>query len=73
VPKIMFRCPVFGSAVPTGLTTEQIIFDSLPPDLEIPMRCPACMKFHNWEPKDAWVENDARPADDGRRGLSRLR
>jgi hypothetical protein len=57
VPKIMIRCPVLGRAVPTGLTTEQVVFDSLLPDLEIPMRCPACLKFHKWEPKDAWVEN----------------
>jgi hypothetical protein len=56
MPKIMIRCPVLGRAVPTGLTSEQIVFDSLPPDLEIPMRCPACMKLHKWERRDAWVE-----------------
>ena len=56
VPKIMIRCPVLGRGVPTGLTTEQIVFDSLPSDLEIPMRCPACVKIHKWKPKDAWVE-----------------
>jgi hypothetical protein len=56
VSKIMIRCPVLGRAVPTGLTTEQVVFDSLLPDLEIPMRCPACKKFHKWRRKDAWIE-----------------
>ena len=32
------------------------MFDSLPTDLRIPLRCPACLKTHTWSPKDAWVD-----------------
>jgi hypothetical protein len=56
MPKIMIRCPIVGSNVSTGLTTETILFDSIPDDLEIPLRCPACLKIHNWRPKHAWVD-----------------
>jgi len=44
--KIMIRCPTLGKKVSTGLTTEMIMFDSLGADLEVPLRCPACMKIH---------------------------
>jgi hypothetical protein len=53
--KIMIRCPITRTDVPTGLTTEKIHFDSLPNDLAIPMRCPACLRFHKWRRKDAWI------------------
>ncbi len=55
MPKIMIRCPIVGIAVPTGLTTETIKFESLS-SVTIPLRCPACRKLHKWEQKDAWVE-----------------
>jgi hypothetical protein len=29
MPNIMICCPIFGKAVPTGLSTETIVFDSL--------------------------------------------
>ena len=32
----MIRCPIFGRAVPTGLATEMIVFDSIEADLEMP-------------------------------------
>jgi hypothetical protein len=50
----MIRCPIVGTSVSTGLTTEMIVFDSIE-DLKIPMRCPACLKMHNWMRKDAWI------------------
>jgi len=56
MPKIMIRCPIVGSDVSTGLATKTILFDSIPADLEIPLRCPACLKIHNWRRKDAWVD-----------------
>ena len=56
MPKIVIRCPITGNNVPTGLTTEMIVFDSIASDLEMPLRCPACLKMHNWMPKEAWVE-----------------
>jgi len=52
----MIRCPITGKTVPTGLTTQMIVFDSIASDLEMPLRCPACLKMHNWMPKEAWVE-----------------
>jgi len=54
---ILIRCPVAGVGVWTGLSTETIIFKSLP-NLSYPLRCPRCKKLHQWTPKDAWVEND---------------
>jgi hypothetical protein len=55
MPNIMIRCPITGKAVPTGLSTETVLFDSLG-DISVPMRCPACLKVHRWKRKDAWVE-----------------
>ena len=56
MPKIMIRCPIMGRAVPTGLTTEMIVFDSIEADLEIPLNCPACLKTHKWKPREAWID-----------------
>jgi hypothetical protein len=36
---IMIRCPIFGMAVPTGITTEMIILDTL--NFPLSMHCPA--------------------------------
>jgi len=54
--EIMIRCPIFGTAVRTGLRTEAIMFESLFDDLAIPLRCPACMKIHTWSRKNAWID-----------------
>jgi hypothetical protein len=58
MPDIMIRCPIYGRAVPTGLTTEKIKFASLS-DITIPFRCPDCLRIHKWEQKDAWVDEGA--------------
>ncbi len=58
MPKIMIRCLTLGEAVPTGLTTEKIKFESLS-GIMVPLRCPACLKVHRWEKADAWVEKEA--------------
>jgi hypothetical protein len=68
MPDIMIRCPVFGRAVPTGLTTEAIKFDSLS-DITIPMCCPACLRTHKWELKDAWVDGHDRAEKSGRQPI----
>ena len=60
MPDIMICCPLFGTSVPTGLSTEMIVFASLP-NVATPLRCPACRKMHRWKPKDAWVEGEAKP------------
>jgi hypothetical protein len=57
----MIRCPIVGTAVPTGLTTETIKFESLS-GVTVPLQCPACGKLHKWEHRDAWVEKDAPEA-----------
>jgi hypothetical protein len=56
MPKIMIRCPIVGSAVPTGLTTEMILFKTIDADLDIPLRCLACLRIHKWRPRDAWID-----------------
>jgi hypothetical protein len=52
----MIRCPILGRAIPTGLTTETIVLDSLAVNLKMPLRGPACLKVHKWGRKDAWVD-----------------
>jgi hypothetical protein len=59
----MIRCPIVGTSVSTGLTTEMIVFDSIEADLKIPIRCPACLKMHNWMRKDAWIDKADSPGD----------
>ena len=56
MPKIMIRCPIKRRAVPTGLTTEMIVFDSLDADLEMSLKCPACLKTHKWKPTETWID-----------------
>lgn len=68
MPEIMIRCPTFGIPVSTGLTTEAIKFDSLS-GIEITMRCPACLKNHKWERKDAWIDGPPSANDKGARTL----
>ena len=55
MPDIMVRCPTVGTAVPTGLTTEAVKFESIP-GIAIPFHCPACLKMHQWRPITAWVD-----------------
>ena len=57
MPSIMIRCPILGRPVPTGLTTEQIKFESLS-GIKIPLQCPACQKLHQWQQKQAWVQKE---------------
>jgi hypothetical protein len=59
MPHIMIRCPTMGRPVPTGLTTEAIKFESLS-GMVMSLQCPACLKLHKWERKEAWID-DGRP------------
>lgn len=54
MPDIMITCPIFKKPVSTGLSSDQIILDSL--EFDLTMRCPACRKIHKWNRTDAWVE-----------------
>jgi hypothetical protein len=62
MPKIMILCPTVRKAVPTGLTTEKIKFDSLA-GITIPLQCPACLKIHKWEKEEAWVDGNRSVKD----------
>ena len=50
--------PDSRSAVPTGLTTDIIILDTL--DITLTVRCPACNKIYKWKQKDAWIEGQEK-------------
>src|SRR5450759_1865224 len=52
---ILTPCPNTGRAIPTGLRTEWVVFDSLP-RIPIPIRCTACGKRHTWTSLTAWVD-----------------
>jgi hypothetical protein len=54
VSNIFITCPSTGIPVPTGLTTNAVVFHSLPP-VAIPLCCAACGKMHKWKPQDAWI------------------
>jgi endogenous inhibitor of DNA gyrase (YacG/DUF329 family) len=58
MPRIMIRCPTADHPVPTGLTTDIIILDTL--DITLTVRCPACNKIHKWKQKDAWIEGQEK-------------
>jgi hypothetical protein len=55
---IMIRCPMFGMAVPTGITTEVIVLNTL--DFPLKMQCPACRQIHSWSRSDAWISEENR-------------
>ena len=56
MPDIVIRCILTGLEVPTGLTTEDINFETLPMDIAMVVSCPFCHRTHPWTPKDAWVK-----------------
>ena len=60
MPAILVHCPVTGEAVPTGLHTETVVFESLP-SIELPLECPSCGQTHHWKPGEAWVKGDPQP------------
>jgi hypothetical protein len=33
-----------------------IVFASIDANLEIPLNCPACLKIHKWQPREAWID-----------------
>jgi endogenous inhibitor of DNA gyrase (YacG/DUF329 family) len=51
---IFVNCPGTGKPVSTGLSTDKVVFESLPA-VAVPLRCPACGKTHEWKPSEAWV------------------
>jgi hypothetical protein len=57
---IFINCPNTGIPVATGLTTNSVVFHSLPP-VAVPLCCPACGKVHKWKPQDAWIGHGVHP------------
>ena len=57
MPRIMIRCPTLGKDLSTGLTTEQIKFESLS-GFTVNLHCPVCGKTHRWNCNQAWIEQD---------------
>jgi hypothetical protein len=56
MPDIVIPCILTGREVPTGLTTDDIIFETLPQNIEMSLICPVCYGTHPWTPKEAWVK-----------------
>ena len=61
MPDILIRCPITGQAVPTGLNTETVVFESLSNVAVPPIKCSKCGQLHFWTPKDAWVGRPIEP------------
>jgi hypothetical protein len=55
---ILIKCPLFVKAVPTGVTTDMIVLDTL--EFPLTMQCPACRKTHHWTRRDAWVDDGSQ-------------
>ena len=54
---ILTRCFRTGQVISTGITTETIVFESLP-NIWVPVRCPVCGAEHRWRPDMAWVDGE---------------
>jgi len=54
---ILTRCPRTGQTIPTGLSTDVVIFATLP-NVPIPVPCHACSGEHYWTYSNAWVADE---------------
>ncbi|MCC7346395.1 MAG: hypothetical protein IT538_03255 [Variibacter sp.] len=52
---IMIRCPVTGSAIPTGMRADRATFSRTPVFIAR-VFCALCRTEHEWFAKDAWVD-----------------
>jgi hypothetical protein len=59
MPDIMIRCPRHGVTSSTGLSTDTVVFETLP-DCVIPLRRQACNETHVWRPAEAFVPGPSR-------------
>ena len=55
----MIRCPKQGVTISTGLSTEAVVFETLP-DCAVPLRCHVCNETHFWRPAEAFVPSASR-------------
>src|SRR5262249_10857488 len=51
---IVIPCPQTKRPVPTGLTTDMLVLETLP-NVRVPLACRACGQIHRWTPNDAWA------------------
>jgi hypothetical protein len=65
---VLILCPKTHRPVPTGLTTNMVVFKTLPP-VAVPLLCPACGQVHEWKPADAWI-SDIETSAQRQRGSS---
>ena len=63
---VMITCPNTGRPVSTAIETEPSVFRKLP-KINARMVCPACGQEHVWAMSSAWLANEPRLADVGRR------
>ena len=61
---IVIRCPQTKRPVPTGLTTDMVVLETLP-NVRVPLRCRACRQIHGWTPDDAWAADISKLAYSG--------
>jgi len=54
VSDIVIRCPQTKRPVPTGLTTDMVVLETLP-NVRVPLRCRVCGQIHRWTPNDVWA------------------
>lgn len=58
---IMIKCPVTGTAIPTGIRADRSSF-SRTPVFMARAYCPLCRTEHEWFAREAWVREDrAKP------------
>ena len=58
----MIRCSNRGLPVRTGLTTDMVVFASLP-EVFMELLCPLCEKRHRWRPDQAWIDQPSEPPE----------
>ena len=51
---IVIRFPQTKQSVPTGLTTDMVVLETLP-NVCVPLKCRACGQIHRWTPSDGWA------------------
>jgi hypothetical protein len=57
---VMFKCPITGTAVATGLSASQ--YAALPDTTQMQhsFTCQACGLLHTWHKAEAWLEPPKR-------------
>jgi hypothetical protein len=59
---VMIRCPESGRAISTGINADRASFEATPVFFAR-VHCPICQVSHEWFAKNAWVCEEATPAE----------